>query len=708
MPLSSRKTEEILDLSQLPSLPQTLVELIEACNDHEVNLPTVADIVARDPVISARILQLANSAFLGSRSSFADIEQAVIYLGIDTVRNLAISVSVHEAFQSFRNQAGLSLARFWHHSLLTAVLAKTLAQLSGYPHPAEAYLAGLLHDLGKLLLSRAFPDAYGHLLNQGPLQPAEFASLEKKRLGLSHAEAGSLLVSRWNLKTPIAEAIELHHQDEKLTARMSSLATLLFLANSLSLLPPADIGHAKDLARQIQINPEALFALFETAEETVTAIAEGMGITIERPTEAAVEDSPHDNGHQELVAQVESLTRLHGMLDNLIRAESCDRICKVIEESMHILFDIRHCLIFFPKEAAWHYEAHGSAANPLMAGSASLSLAAGDFDDLIAHCHRCGDGFLILTDQETGEENASRHALHAYFASPTLFFLPLLSGDWRGIVVAAIEGERAERFNCARNSLSSFARHSAARLHLDALSRQRAEQLAGQRVDTVQKIAKNIAHEINNPLSVVENYLSILASRLADRQGVQEELRTISEEVSRIAQISRQLEDLTAPPAPVAVRQVDLNLLVRETLGLFENSLFQQRGIAVRLDCDSRIPEISTDPGALRQILSNLLNNAAEALTSGNTVRVGTGLRKDPLVPEKYTIEIVVEDDGPGIPHSLGETLFSAGVTGKGQGHLGLGLAIVRKLVAELAGTVSCRPSMKKGTCFIVSLQIKN
>lgn len=708
MPLSSRKTEEILDLSQLPSLPQTLVELIEACNDHEVNLPTVAGIVARDPVISARILQLANSAFLGSRSSFVDTEQAVIYLGIDTVRNLAISVSVHEAFRTFRNHTGLSLARFWHHSLLTAVLAKTLAEMSGYPHPAEAYLAGLLHDLGKILLSRAFPDAYSHLLNQGSVQPAEFAALEKNRLGLSHAEAGSLLVSRWNLQAPIAEAIELHHQEERLTARMSPLATLLFLANSLSLLPPADIGHAKDLARRIQINPEALFALVETAEETVTAIAEGMGIIIERPAEAAVEDSHQDSGHQELMTQVESLTRLYGMLDNLIRAESCDRICQVIEESMHILFDLRQCLIFFPDKAAWHSTAHGSPTNPLMAGAAGLALAADDFDDLIVHCQRCRDGFLILTEQETEGENAATQALHAYFASPTLLVLPLVSGDWRGIFVAAIESERTERFNRTRDSLTSFARHAAARLHLDALARRRAEELAGQRVDTVQKIAKNIAHEINNPLSVVENYLSILANRLADRQGVQEELRTISEEVSRIARISRQLDDLTAPPAPVAVSQVDLNLLVRETLALFENSLFQQRGIAVRLDCDSRIPEISTNPGSLRQILSNLLNNAAEALTSGNTVRVGTNLRKDPLIPEKHTIEIVVEDDGPGIPHSLGETFFSAGVTGKGQGHLGLGLAIVKKLVAELAGTVICRPGKEKGACFIVSLQMKN
>lgn len=707
MPLSSRKTEEILDLSQLPSLPQTLVELIEACNDHDVNLPTVARIVARDAAISARILQLANSAFLGSRSSFADTEQAVIYLGIDTVRNLAISVSVHEAFQSFRNPVGLSLAHFWHHSLLTAVLAKALAQLSGYPHPAEAYLAGLLHDLGKLLLSRAFPTEYGQLLNEGPTHPAEFELFEKTRLGISHAEAGGLLVNRWNLQTPIAEAIESHHRDDARTARPGPLSDLLFLANSLSLLPPADIGHAKDLARQIHIDPEALFALVEIAEETVTAIAEGMGITIEKPVDAAVEDAHHDSDHQELVAQVRSQARLHGMLDNLVRAESCDRVYKVIEESMHILFELKRCLVFFPEGATRQGTAHGSSANPLFAGAVDITVPADDFDDLIARCRNSDDGFLLLADEDSEGKGTARKSLHSYFDSPTLLFLPLSSGGWYGILVAAIDRGRTDKLGDSRNSLTSFARHAAARLHLDVLNRQRAEELARTHVDAAQKIALNIAHEINTPLSVVENYLSILASRLADRQGVQDELRTISEEIARIARISRQLDDLSTPPAPVSFRQVDVNLLVRETLGLFERSLFQQQGISVLLDCDNRIPELSTNPGALRQILSNLLNNAAEALSTGNKVSVRTRFRRDPANPGAGCVDIIVEDDGPGIPLSLGENIFSAGVTGKGRGHLGLGLAIVRKLVAELAGTVTCRPGMEKGTCFTISLKMK-
>ena len=115
---------------ELPQLPQVLIQLIDVCRAEEVDIRLVAQTVAQDISITTKTLQLANSAFLGARSQFKNIDQAVIFLGVDTVRNLAISVSVHNVFGSDTeaNSDHLDSEKFWYHSLLTALISKTGAR----------------------------------------------------------------------------------------------------------------------------------------------------------------------------------------------------------------------------------------------------------------------------------------------------------------------------------------------------------------------------------------------------------------------------------------------------------------------------------------------------------------------------------------------------------------------------------------------------
>ncbi len=698
--------DAFLDISKLPTLPQTLIELIDACVEHDVDMQTVGDIVSRDATISARILQLANSAFLGSRSSFADTEQAVIYLGIDTVRNLAISVSVHEAFKTFTGPGGISLASFWHHSLLTAVLAKSLAELAAYPHPAEAYLAGLLHDLGKLLLGQAYPQEYRDLVEDSMLDPDTLEILEKSHLGLSHSEAGSLLVSRWNLENLIASAIELHHCGAAQENPEGSLTTILFLANKLSITPRSDLSRLQGLASRMHIDLQSLAGCLETAEQSVSDIARSMGIVLEPPTVMDPVDAPADSGRLELVDRIRTLSRLHGVLDNLVRAENPDRALKVIEESLHILFDRGKCLIFLP-DLGRGFSAHGSSVNPLSLQTRGFGISREEGDDILALCAKSKSGFSLFA--KPADENLVSPAkrLFALFGSSMLLSVALPAGDWRGFLVAACEEEQREYLYGCRYDLAFFARHAAARLYLDVISRQNAEDYARERVNAVQQIARTIFHEINNPLAIVQNYLSILEQRLAGQPEIQEEFLTIHREMARIGCISKQLEDLTAQLSPHVTSPVDINALIGESLNLFQQSLFAQKGISSQLAADPRIPPIMSNPEALRQILANLLKNAAEALDSKGKVWV----RSMFLDPAGQTgtagIRIVVEDNGPGIAHRLAGTLFNAGVTDKGDGHLGLGLAIVKKLVGQLGGSISCSSRDGGGSCLAIDLFMK-
>ena len=191
----------------LPSMPQVLVQLIDSCHDPDIRLQTIARIVDKDAAISAKILQLVNSSAVGAARAFTNLEQAVIHLGVDTVRNLAISVSVQQVFRRVESNGLLSIDRFWHHSYLSALLAHKIAVAVDFASPSEAYLAGLLHDIGKLLLWMAFPGRYAPLLLKGVrCHSGRLAFLEEEKLHINHCQAGAWLCEQWHLPALVADA----------------------------------------------------------------------------------------------------------------------------------------------------------------------------------------------------------------------------------------------------------------------------------------------------------------------------------------------------------------------------------------------------------------------------------------------------------------------------------------------------------------------
>ncbi|RPH38515.1 MAG: sensor histidine kinase, partial [Desulfobulbaceae bacterium] len=240
------------------------------------------------------------------------------------------------------------------------------------------------------------------------------------------------------------------------------------------------------------------------------------------------------------------------------------------------------------------------------------------------------------------------------------------------------------------------------RLYLNVINRKTAEDLARERVEAVQQVARSIAHEINNPLAILQNYLSILDHRLAGKPDIHEELVMFNAEISRIGNVCAQLDDLSGTPPPHAASPVDLGSLLQECLGLFQQSLFQHQKITSYLDVAPQLPTIPSNPDLLRQIFGNLLKNAAEALPVGGKVWLRCESIGHDRKPGTEGIRITIEDNGPGISPALAGKLFRAGVTDKDGGHLGIGLAIVKKLVTELGGSIDWCPRSGGGTCFTI------
>jgi signal transduction histidine kinase len=211
---------------------------------------------------------------------------------------------------------------------------------------------------------------------------------------------------------------------------------------------------------------------------------------------------------------------------------------------------------------------------------------------------------------------------------------------------------------------------------------------------------REVAHEVRNPLSIINNYLDILGFKLDGDSLAQKDLETIKSEIMRIGGILDKLNE----PSRTDTREtslVNINALIADLSHVFQTSLFAANNISISLDLDDTLPPVYSNPNALRQIYTNLVKNAVEALPANGHVMVYT--QDQVNVDGKAHFEISVADDGPGIDPGILPKLFSPVQTKKGESHAGLGLTIVKNLVSELQGSISCRSS-DKGTGFYILL----
>jgi putative nucleotidyltransferase with HDIG domain len=198
---------EVIARKNLPTIPAVLtriLQLVEADGSHGRDL---IEVIERDQVLTGKILRLANSAFFGQSRRVATIPRAVVLLGFSTVRNLALSVKVWDAMS-----AGIPRGRveeLWAHSVATAIVTKNLTARLRAGDPDEAFTAGLMHDVGRLVLAMKFRDAYWTVV--GDREPVERA--EANAFGVDHAEVGGWMLEAWSLPPGIVEAVRLHHAE---------------------------------------------------------------------------------------------------------------------------------------------------------------------------------------------------------------------------------------------------------------------------------------------------------------------------------------------------------------------------------------------------------------------------------------------------------------------------------------------------------------
>jgi putative nucleotidyltransferase with HDIG domain len=246
-------------LHDLPSLPAVVMELLTSIDQEDVDISVLAKKVSHDQALTAKTLRLANSSAFSLQVKVTTIQQAITFLGFQTTRNLITAAAVTGCFAQGQC-AGFNDKAFWRHSIATAACARVLARRMRF-NQDYAFTAGLLHDIGRLVLVTTYPERYSEALGYRSAHDCEIIDAERALLGIDHVAAGAALAEHWNFSDTMRLAIAWHHDPEQ--AGAGFLATIIHVANA--------IVHALDIAREDddlvpQVSPVAWTALGLTEE----------------------------------------------------------------------------------------------------------------------------------------------------------------------------------------------------------------------------------------------------------------------------------------------------------------------------------------------------------------------------------------------------------------------------------------------------------
>lgn len=693
-------------IARLPAMPQILVKLIEHLQADDLGMPELAALISKDAGMTGKLLAVANSSAYHRSTRSANLEQSLVALGTDMIKTLVISDSVFQTFNSFPHSNSTDLRAFWKNSLSAAVLAREAARLLDYAHPEEAYLAGLLHNVGRLALLAAAPKEYG--FNFTARDDEDLCAVEQRTLQITHTEAGAWLIERWQLDSFLADAVLYHHEPSARLESSHPLIRIVRLAHVLS-------SHADDATMVVEacalcgIDAERAAQMVQGAARQVEQAAAHLGIDL-----AGADDIPRPPAHapapagdpvqQRLNEEVRNMVLVSEVGQSLARQQGESGLLDAMTRTARILFDFESAVVLLE-----------NPTGQLLAGAPTFGVQRiAEFTVPLSRGGPVARSALerrpafVQRARQQDQLGLAEEQLLRMLGTDSLVVVPLVAGArCLGVLVGGVPGwqlphcQRRERF------MQAFGAQAAGALESLLLERGHARRQLASVAEEFRDASRRVIHEVNNPLAIIKNYLSVLDGKLARQEPVGGELSILNEEIDRVGQLIGSLADPRAPgdlePGP---RPLDAAKVVDDVLRLFRSSGFVPATIqlAARMEGDGAI---EGDPDVLKQILVNLVKNAVEALGNRPRGRIEIVNRGHVNRERQVYLELVVGDNGPGLSREVLANLFSPVRSGKddagASGNRGLGLSIVHGLVKKLGGHIACR-SGSSGTSFEILL----
>lgn len=750
-------------LDTLPTLAPVAVKLLEVTLDNDSSARDVVTVLHHDQSLMARILSVANSSTQGARGKIATLDRAVVLLGFKTVRSLALAVKVFECFPVKKSVPGtrpFELKEFWKHSLGVACAARRLAAMRAQLNvdPEEAFVAGLLHDLGKVALNAKFPKAYDRIAAQAQQARCDIVDCERTELRVDHTVAGRYLARRWHLPRSLQDVIWLHNKpSETLTGSTESptLVALVQLANQL--VRTQHIGHsgnclppepASEPARRLGFAEAQLAEVLQDVVSDVADYTSLLGLDSETPETLYLKSLSRAN------AELSRLnTELLAANRQLTVAARCFKAITQFDRQLNASSDLAAVVAAIADTALTVLQRRPLAAFAVHDQRLTLELCwvgaqarqrAHTTQQLMSEMHEWLEDPDVITSPTIAPAPPAVRSMLTSAAVPRgkgeCWLLPILHDEQLagGIVYFSEHDERArpaDELEELRPFLASLGL-ALGRVNAQAATQRLSEELAesGRRLQHthaellrtrtlrhIAKVAKGADHVLRDPLSVILGRAQMLREATEDAK-VQGKLRQIEEAVQKCSAILTELRD-SAEGAPPKVGEVDLTELLTE----LRDDWLTRTGLPAarfRVDLPEQTPggdrpRLLVERDQIRTVLHEVVKNAVAATAENEgtimiQARAGITLPASPLQtpdalpgeqgPPRW-VEITVQDTGVGISPADAQHVFDPFFPLKtaGRGH-GMGLARAHRTVEAHGGRIWFESRVGAGTTFYIRL----
>ncbi|MCP4254768.1 MAG: HDOD domain-containing protein [Candidatus Scalindua sp.] len=228
-------------VKEMPPLPQSITQILEITKDDSSSSRELAKVLGQDPTLAVNILKIANLPVYGFSGRISTISHAVVCLGLETIKSIALTSSTHDMLNKEIPAYSLGEGMLWQHSISSSTCAKVIAQRIGYKDDEEAYIAGLLLDIGKIILSGFAEDEFNQVVERAENDGIPFNIAEQEILGYDHPQVGGRVIKKWNLPSALVEAVLYHHQPEKADVH-KKLVYIVHLADAISCMLGIGLG----------------------------------------------------------------------------------------------------------------------------------------------------------------------------------------------------------------------------------------------------------------------------------------------------------------------------------------------------------------------------------------------------------------------------------------------------------------------------------
>lgn len=692
---------ESMELVRLPSPPQVLSKLLDICHDPDSSVEDLAELIGTDAALTSNLLMAINSPAFAIHQPVDDLEHAITLLGHGLVKTLVVTSSIQQLFAGLVNTRKEFVCNAWLDSLYCAEFARHFAESLDYAHPGDAYLAGLLHDFGQIVLDSKFHEQYAEII--ASTSELEMQSKEIAMFGISHTELSAAIIEQWpSLSPAIADAARFHHESEEQLQGCDILCQIVAEASQVA-LHWSRSGKADTKWESKLVDEAELKVIYSGVRDSIAEVTDRLGISQARSgslTQAQlVRDIEKETLRLARRIRDASLIKIINPADGDAHpAESPRDLLLRIAREMQLLFSIEDIALLFPDSEDAEYLTLHEVKHPQPLSKFTVE----NNRSLIVRSYLDRKSYWIEPDNklDTTPQIADRQIVRR-LNHELVFSMPFGHGEnvIGTILIGANKAQKRPLDNLAK-FISGYLKNVAD--HWLRHSRVTQQQFSADvmKKEQEQKDIEKLVHEIGNPLSVIGNYIDIIKGNSTDGGANDREIAILKEELQRISHIVATFKDAKTSTS----QAVELNEELKMCVPLYVNSISRGRDVQIHWHLDEIEAEVEITRDELRQVVLNLVKNAVEATRDNPEIIVSSHHFVN--IDGKAYAQFSIADRGRGVDAKTRKLLFAATTSTKRGANRGHGLSVVADILGGFDGHIKYMENEGGGATFEVLLPL--